>query len=85
MSAAWMASGGQAIRVCLFACAIRPDYDVSRLWEVTRIGGLAKAAMGRGLNARLHAALLCTPWSALTRIRAAISHTYRVRRELQRD
>ena len=79
MSAAWMAAGGRAIRVCL------PDCDVSRLWEVTRIGNLAKAAMDCGLNVRLHAALPCTPWSALTRIRAAISHTYRVRRELQRD
>ena len=41
--------------------------------------------MDRGLNVGLHAALPCTPGSALTRIHAAISHTYRVRRELQRD
>ena len=40
------------------------------------VGALAKAAMDRGLNVRLHAALPCIPWSALTRIRAAISHTY---------
>ena len=77
MSAAWMASGGQALRVCL------PDYDVSRPRSVARIGDFAKAAMSRGLNVRLHAALPCTPWSALTRIRAAISQTYRLRRELQ--
>ena len=79
MSAAWMAAGCQAIRVC------PPDYDVSRLWVVMRIGNLARAAMDRGLNVLLHAALPCTPWSALTRIRAAISHTYHLRRELQRD
>ena len=79
MPAAWMASGGQALRVCL------PDYDVSRPRKITRIGDLAKAAVDRGLNMRLHAALPCTPWSALTRIRAAISRTYRVRRELQRN
>ena len=79
MSAAWMVSGGQALRVCL------PDYDVSRPRTVARIGDFARAAMGRGLNVRLHAALPCTPWSALTRILAAISQTYRLRRELQRS
>ena len=44
MSAAWMASGGQALRVCL------PDYDVSRPRTVARIGDFAKGAMNRGLN-----------------------------------
>ena len=80
MSAAWMASGGQPC-----ACVCRTTYDVSRPWEVMRIGALAKAAMDHGLNMRLHAALPCTPWSALTHTPAAISHTYRVRRERQRN